>query len=66
MRRKAVHLVNLICEALASQDSTYSRTGETELLSALVKPLSLLVCPLQNSALVTAEEERKVRCHCIL
>ena len=61
MRRKAVHLVDLICEALASQDGSHSRSGEAELLSPLFKPLSLLVCPPHNSAIATAQEERKVR-----
>ena len=60
MRKKAVHLVLSICEALASQDETHGRTTDEEMLSTLFKPLSLIMAPLDDSALVTAEGEQKV------
>ena len=60
MRRKAVHAVKSICEALASQGINDGTQDDTGLLSVLFKPLNLIMCPPNDSAMVTAEEERKV------
>ena len=60
VRRKAVQVVNSTCEALASQGANDNTHDETGLLLVLFKPLSLIICPPDDSAMVTAEQERKV------
>ena len=60
VRRRAVQVVKSVCEALASQDTNGGTHDDTGLLSVLFKPLSLIICPPDESAMVTAEEEQKV------
>ena len=60
VRKKAVQLVAYLCDALASHDASQERAGGAEVLSALFRPLSLVIHPSEESAMAPTEDERKV------
>jgi len=61
VRKKAVQLVAYLCSALASHDtSSQERVSDAEVLSALFRPLSLVISPSDDSPMVPTEDERKV------
>lgn len=63
MRKKALHCVLALCNAVAASDARSSSLDRTAVSSALFRPLGLLINPPHKCPLAPADGERQVALH---